>query len=86
MNQQHEAIRWLHETKGLRVYEIARRMHLSSERVSATLRRLGFSVKPPQHQVRDIYTPKAMPPTVRRDPCFKCGTRGDLPCKHRRAA
>jgi hypothetical protein len=26
----------------------------------------------------------ALPPPVDRDPCFRCGTRGDLGCSHRR--
>lgn len=29
--------------------------------------------------------PATVPDPVDRDPCWKCGTRGDLPCPHRRS-
>lgn len=33
----------------------------------------------------DYSRPADPPPPVDRDPCFQCGTRADIGCKHRRA-
>ena len=47
--------------------------------------------KPPRPPIRRLTTGPAAaadnaPEPIDRDPCFKCGTRADIGCRHRRAA
>lgn len=38
----------------------------------------------PMHRAGGDIAPERLPPRVDRDPCPRCGTRGDLGCGHRR--
>ncbi len=83
MNQTHEAVRWLHQEKGIRPDRIAKQLNLNLASVHTILRRFGVKTVS-QHQV--VSGPRTYPTPVDRDPCTYCGVRGDLGCKHRRAA
>lgn len=85
MNQAHEAIRWLHAEKGMKAHEIARQMKLETELVHRVLRSLGFKTKTAPRPVTEPSAPKPIIPiALDRSPCFKCGTRADVGCKHTR--
>ena len=49
-------------------------------------RRTYLRQLPPGRSLRDrnVLDPADIPAPIERDPCFHCGTRGDIGCNHRR--
>lgn len=87
MNQRSEAIRWMRQVKGMTTQEISRHFKISTDAVHAALRRAGVSSASPRiaESATDHHRANHAAP-VYRDPCTYCGTRGDIGCKHHRAA
>ena len=73
MNQTHEAVRWMHEVKGLDPSRIAHRLNLTTPAVYNILRRLGLQSCAIQRQPKAEPGPKVYPAPVDRSPCFHCG-------------
>ncbi|MEK7342464.1 MAG: hypothetical protein AABZ73_01430 [Pseudomonadota bacterium] len=49
----------------------------------ALARRQGIDVPVPSRRGETVPPPAAGPLSIYRDPCFRCGVRGDIGCKHR---
>lgn len=50
----------------------------------AIARRQGIDTPVPSRRGETVPQPEAGPLTIHRDPCFKCGVRGDVGCRHQR--
>ena len=50
----------------------------------AIARRQGIDSPVPSRRGETVRQPEAGPLPVHRDPCFRCGTRGDVGCRHQR--
>lgn len=49
----------------------------------ALARRHGIDVPVPSRRGETVPAAPSGPLAVYRDPCFKCGVRGDIGCRHR---
>lgn len=83
--------------QGLDASQIATRIGCEAPAVRQRLKRAGVALRgcttkgrpnggrPPRQgfQSGDSRLPHLHLPRVQRDPCFMCGVRGDIPCRHR---
>lgn len=65
---------------------IANRWGISPSSIYNFLYRAGVPIRSHSNRLMASTPLENQPPRVDRDPCFKCGVRGDIGCCHRIAA
>lgn len=92
INMTAQAAAYLYTEKKLPVRAIAEQLSITRSAVYNALVRAGAMTRVPvgsrQERERLRYGPidEGSLHFVQRDPCFKCGTRADVGCRHRRVA